>query len=64
MGENRGKTVFVIPRNKRKLRHWFIVQSYWFWKIDSYASLSFSTARILAPIFREFGIQFPNLPFE
>ena len=37
MGENRERIVFVIPRNKIKLRHWlFIIQNFWdwFWKID------------------------------
>ena len=31
MRENREKSIFVISRNKRKLSHWFIIQSYWDW---------------------------------
>ena len=31
VGENREKIVFIIPRNKRKLPHWFIIQNYWYW---------------------------------
>ena len=59
MKGKRGKIVFVISRNKRKLRHWFIIQNYWdwFWKIDMLLYF-LSTTRLLAPIFNEWRIQF------
>ena len=36
MGDNIEKFAFVISINQRKLRHWFIIQSYWGWfeKVD------------------------------
>ena len=64
MRENRGKSVFVIPRNKKKTETLIYNIKLLILKHRKLCLLNFSTARLLAPIFREFGIYFANLPFE
>ena len=62
MEENRGRIVFVIPRNKIKLRHWFIIQNFLRLILKNrYVSFNFSTVRLLAPISIEYNTYFANL---